>query len=311
MISTDKEVGISVVIPVYNEEEVLPELYRRLTRTMKDIGQTYEIIFVDDGSKDRSFEILKTLKEQDEHLKIIKFTRNFGQHPAIVAGFNNCMGEAVILMDADLQHPPEELPRLLDRFREGYDIVYGIRKRRRDPFYRRIGARFYGWVMRRALNIDVSDSATSFIVLNRRVIDTFARIKEQNYYISALMAWMGYSSSSVMVEHAERFAGSSHYSMRKLIFMTFDMVIGFSYAPLKWASKAGFGLSLISFLYGLYIFIRALFGRIGIPGYASILVGIMFLSGIQMMFLGVIGEYLARIYREAKGRPYYIVDKII
>jgi glycosyltransferase involved in cell wall biosynthesis len=309
--STDKEVAISVVIPVYNEEEVLPELYRRLTRTMKDIGQTYEIVFVDDGSKDRSFEILKTLKKQDEHLRIIKFTRNFGQHPAIMAGFSNCVGEAVVLMDADLQNPPEEIPKLLEKFREGYDVVYGIRGERKDSFYRKIGSGLAKWLMCKILKLDIPDSVTSFRIMDKRVIDTFSQIKEQHYYIAALMAWMGYSTASVPVEHAERFAGESHYSVRKLVFMTIDMIIGFSYAPLKWASKIGFGLSSVSLLYGLYILVRALTGRVGIPGYASLFVGMMFLSGIQMMFLGVIGEYLARVYREAKGRPYYIIDKIL
>ncbi len=311
MISTDKEVGISVVIPVYNEEGVLPELYRRLTRTMRDIGQTYEIIFVDDGSKDRSFEILRILREQDDHLKIIKFTRNFGQHPAIMAGFNNCAGEAVVLMDADLQNPPEEIPRLLEKFREGYDIVYGVRERRKDPLHRRIGARMAKWLVRKVLKVDILDSLTAFRVMSGRVLDTLTQMKEQQYYIGALMAWMGYSSAAVPVGHAERFAGKSHYSIYKLIFMTIDMLIGFSYVPLKWASKTGFALASISLLYGLYILIRALTGRVGVPGYASIFAGMMFLSGVQMIFLGVIGEYLARIYREAKGRPYYVIDDII
>ncbi len=309
--STDKEVAISVVIPVYNEEEVLPELHRRLTRTMKDIGQTYEIVFVDDGSKDRSFEILKTLKEQDEHLRIIKFTRNFGQHPAIMAGFNNCVGEAVVLMDADLQNPPEEIPKLLEKFREGYDIVYGVRERRKDPLHRRIGARIAKWLVRKVLKVDILDSLTAFRVMSGRVLDTLTQMKEQQYYIGALMAWMGYSSATVPVRHAERFTGKSHYSMYKLIFMTIDMLIGFSYVPLKWASKTGFALASISLLYGFYILIRALAGRVGVPGYASIFAGMMFLSGVQMIFLGVIGEYLARIYREAKGRPYYVIDDII
>jgi glycosyltransferase involved in cell wall biosynthesis len=308
-INADGKVDISVVIPVYNEQEVLPELYQRLTRAMGRVGKTYEIVLVDDGSEDSSLEILKTLKSQDEHLKIIKLTRNFGRHPAVAAGLRNCEGNAVVLMDADLQNPPEEISKLLDKLYEGYAIVYGIREKRKDPLYRKIGARLYRVLVRRMLGVD--DTLTPFMAMRRKVLNSFIQIREQHSYIAALMVWMGYSSAAVPVKHAERFAGKSHYSMRKLTFMTIDMLVGFSYAPLKWASKAGFGLALIGILYGLYVLIRALTGRVGVPGYASIFVGMMFLSGIQMMFLGIIGEYLARIYREIKGRPYYIIDEIL
>jgi polyisoprenyl-phosphate glycosyltransferase len=307
----------SIIIPVFNEEGNIPELYRRLTAVMekqcRDDGvavESYEIIMVDDGSKDSSWKMIRELSGNDRRVKGISFSRNFGQHPAIMAGFRKCSGDVVILMDADLQNPPEEIPRLIDKLKEGYELVYGVRAERKDSVWRRIGSRIVHKLFLKLLGgFDIPDAVTAFRAMRRKVIESFLEIKGRHFYIAALMAWMGFKSTTVKVRHDGRYSGQSKYKLSKLIFMTMDMIVGFTYKPLKIASISGFTISAISFLFALYIIIRRLFFSIGVPGYASIIVAIAFFSGLQILFLGIIGEYIARIYREAKGRPYYIINE--
>lgn len=309
----------SVVIPVYNEEENIPELHARLTKVMEGLsnsggfsGDGYEIIMVDDGSTDGSWQVIKKIHEKDSRVKGICFSRNFGQHPAIMAGFKQCAGKIVILMDADLQNPPEEIPKLIDKLNEGYELVYGVRSERTDKGWRKLGSLLVHKLMVRLLGgVEIPDAVTSFRAMKKKVINNMLDIKEQQFYIAALMSWMGFKSATVGVRHENRRYGESKYKISRLIFLTMDMIIGFTYKPLKTASIAGFVISGISFLFGLYIIVRKLFFAIGMPGYASLIVAIAFFSGLQILFLGIIGEYIARIYREAKGRPYFIINEKI
>jgi len=329
----------SIVVPVFNEERNLPELYKRLTTVMDELCKQvkgdsllqaiktgaddtddiywaedicYEIIMVDDGSTDLSWQIIKALHEKDKRIKGISFARNFGQHPAIMAGFKECAGAIVILMDADLQNPPEEIPKLIYKIKEGYDIVYGVRSQRKDKVWRKLGSRLVHKLMTKLLGgVEVPDTITSFRAMKKKVITRLLEIKEHQFYIAALIAWMGFKSTTVEVRHEQRLYGRSKYKPSQLVFLTVDMIIGFTYKPLKFASIAGFTISAISFLFGVHIIIRKLFFAIGVPGYASLIVAIAFFSGLQILFLGIIGEYIARIYREAKGRPYYIVNEKI
>jgi len=327
----------SIVVPVFNEEHNIPQLYKRLTMVMDDLcsqvernpawqaiktdgnnsddiqwsgKRCYEIIMVDDGSTDLSWQLIKALHEKDKRIKGISFSRNFGQHPAIMAGFKECSGAVIILMDADLQNPPEEIPKLIYKIKEGYDIVYGVRAHRKDEGWRKFGSKFVHKLMTKLLGgVEIPDAVTSFRAMKKRVVDRLLETKEQQFYIAALIAWMGFKSTTVEVRHEKRLYGRSKYRPSQLVFMTVDMIIGFTYKPLKFASIAGFTISAISFLFGLHIIIRKLFFAIGVPGYASLIVAIAFFSGLQILFLGVIGEYIARIYREAKGRPYYIINE--
>lgn len=308
---TSPTVAVSVIIPVYNEETNLPALYARLTEVLNQCASSYELIFINDGSCDRSLELLREFQKQDTHVVVIALTRNFGQHPAIVAGFHTCRGEAVVLIDADLQNPPEEIPKLLEKFYEGIDVVYGIRQGRTDHTWRKLGSHFVVWLMRKLLSVELpQDMVSNFRVIHRKVVTALNSVREQQYDTALMMAWMGFSHQGVEVNHASRQTGESKYTTWKLIFLTLDMLIGFTDAPLRLASFCGMVLAMISLILGTYIGVQRLRGVIDVEGYTSLFVGLTFLAGIQLVFLGVIGEYIARIYREIKGRPYYVIDRI-
>jgi polyisoprenyl-phosphate glycosyltransferase len=304
-------IAISVIVPVFNEEENLSELYRRLSDTLARMGQQYELLFVDDGSSDRSIQILRDIQAGDGRVRVIKLARNFGQHPAIVAALHRARGQAVVLIDADLQNPPEEIERMYEKFREGADVVYGIRAGRADAGWRRFGSRFVMWLIERVLGVRIPDDMISgFRVIDRKVVRTLNNIREQQYDTSIMMLWLGFKHCGVEVRHDTRQAGESKYSTWKLIYLTLDMLIGFSDFPLRAASITGSLLALAAMLIGAYMAVGRIMGKIDVEGFTSLFVGITFLAGIQLLFLGVIGEYIARIYREMKGRPYYVIGEI-
>lgn len=301
----------SVVIPIHNEEENIPELYNRLTAVMEKQLGSYEIIMVDDGSKDRSWELIKELHNKDQRVKGISFSRNFGHHIAITAGLDYAKGEAVILMDGDLQDPPEEIPRLYQKFKEGYDIVYGIRKERHDPFLKRLTSSIFWWVLRRFSGVDMPSGQTMLRVLNRRVVDVLKEMKEYARFIHGMMAWTGFHVTTVYVQHASRYRGKSKYNIPRLFKLAFHAVTSFSTVPLRLATYIGLISSLVSFLAGLYFIYRKVFFNIPILGYASIIVSIFFVGGIQLLVLGIFGEYLGRTYQEVQRRPLYIVRELL
>ncbi|MCS6885637.1 MAG: glycosyltransferase family 2 protein [Acidobacteriota bacterium] len=305
-----QQVAISVVVPVFNEEETLEELYRRLRATLQSLGKDYEIIFVDDGSNDASLKVMKRIRAADTAVRVVKLTRNFGQHPAIVAGLHRARGEAVVLIDADLQNPPEEISRLYEKYLEGYDVVYGIREGRSDASWRLWGSKLVMRLSKWLLGLPVpEDMISGFRIISRKVVNTLNTIHEQQYDTSLMMVYLGFSHAGVQVKHDVRRYGQSKYSTFKLIYLTLDMLVGFSDFPLRAASYTGAAMAVIAIAVGSYMAVRRLLGIIDVPGYASIFVGITFLAGIQLLFLGVIGEYISRIYREMKGRPYYVVDE--
>lgn len=302
---------ISVIVPVFNEEGNLRELYRRLKQTLEALGRAYEIVFIDDGSSDGSLQLLRTLQLEDEHIILLKLTRNFGQHPAIVAGLHRVKGDAVVLIDADLQNPPEEIPRLYEKYLEGYDVVYGVREGRPDAGWRVIGSRGVVRLSEWLLGMSVpEDMISGFRIISRKVVTALNSIREQQYDTSLMMIYLGFSHAGVRVKHDVRRSGESKYSTWKLIYLTLDMLIGFSDLPLRAASYTGSALALLAIAVGSYMAVRRVLGIIDVPGYASVFVGITFLAGIQLLFLGVLGEYVARIYREMKGRPYYVIDEV-
>lgn len=304
------DIELSVVIPVFNAADTVKELYRRLTKVLEHLEKVYEIIFIDDGSTDESVQILKELHTQDKHVKVVRFTRNFGQHPALAAGFRQCKGQVVVQMDADLQNPPEEIPKLLEKHRQGYDVVFGIRKRRKDSLYRKISSSIVTWMMKQCMNASQANP-TAFKVMSSQVIDAFNQCQEKSRFTSGLISWLGFSQTGVEVEHVERASGKSSYSFLKLFFLTLDLVTGFSSLPLQIASVIGFVFAFLGLISGLYILLKKLFIGYYILGYASVIVAILFFSGIQLLCLGIIGEYLARVYREAQGRPLYIIKEIV
>lgn len=304
-------IAISVIVPVFNEENNISELYKRLTETLTNLGKSYELFFVDDGSSDNSLKKLQEIQKQDSKVIVIKLARNFGQHPAIVAALHRVSGEAVVLIDADLQNPPEEIATLYEKFLQGIDVVYGIRAGREDAGWRRFGSNFVIWLTEKMLGIKVpADMISGFRIIHHKVVKTLNNIKEQQYDTSVMMLWLGFSHAGVVVRHDNRLSGESKYSIWKLLFLTLDMLIGFSDFPLRAASFIGSLLALISIILGTYMLVLRLYGGVSVEGYTSLFVGITFLAGIQLLFLGVIGEYIARIYRELKGRPYYVIGEI-
>jgi glycosyltransferase involved in cell wall biosynthesis len=299
-------IGFSVIIPVFNEEGNLKPLYARLSRVIRTLKKPYEIIFVDDGSSDRSFQILKDIHDKDKRVKIIRFTRNFGQHPAIMAGFNTAMGDIIITMDADLQNPPEEIPKLIGKLDEGCEVVFGVFQERKHSFFRRAGSRFAKWGLARILPGGTAD-LSGFRALRSYTVDQLKFLNEKSKFLDGLLCWMGYKVGTVSVEHEERHLGKTKYSPFKLIGLWLDMVVALTELPLKIATFGGMFLGIVGFVLALFYFIRYLVYGFDVPGFATIVILITFFSGVQLFALGILGEYVGRMNKEVKNKPEYII----
>jgi glycosyltransferase involved in cell wall biosynthesis len=296
----------SVVIPVFNEEENILELYRRLTAQMEKLG-VYEIIMVDDGSTDRSWQIIKKLNTKDSRVEGLSFSRNFGHHIALTAGLDLAKGNAIILIDGDLQDPPEEIPKLYEKFKEGYDLVYGIRKKRQDNIFKKIPSYVFWWILRRFSGVDIPQGQTMLRIMSRRIADVIKEMREQARFIHGMMAWTGFPVSTLEIKHNPRLKGKTKYSLPGMFKLAFHAVTSFSTVPLRLATYLGFISSFISLIVGMYfIYLKTLYG-IPVLGYASIVVAIFFVGGIQLLVLGIFGEYLGRTYQEVQRRPLYII----
>ena len=304
------KVKFSVVIPVFNEKGNLDALYARLTRVMEDLGEPYEAIFIDDGSTDGSLQILRNLHQKDSNIKVIRFTRNFGQHAAIMAGFDSAQGEVIITLDSDLQNPPEEIPKLLRKLDEGYEIVFGVLQQRKHSAFRKAGSAFSKWILSRIMPVDVTN-ISAFRALESCVIAQLRRFSERSKFLDGLLCWMGFKIGTIEVEHHERRTGKTKYSLFKLISLWFDMVVSFTDLPLKVAIFGGLSLGTIGVLLALFYLIRYFLYGYGVPGFATIVSLITVFAGIQLLCLGVLGEYIGRMNKEVKKKPEYIVrDKL-
>jgi len=309
-LTEDKEV-CSVVIPVFNEEENLEPLHRRLSQVLAGLFEDYEIIFVDDGSKDNSLKIMRKLREVDPGVKMISFSRNFGHQIAVTAGTDYASGSALIVMDADLQDPPEVIPKLVEKWREGCDIVYAIRESRKDPILKRAIAFVFYRVFRRMSNIDVPVDAGDFRLMSRRVVDILKAMPERNRYLRGLASWVGFDQARVMYARDERYRGERKYTLWQSTRLAFDGITSFSHFPLRLAVYLGLVVSLVGFLYGAIIIILGLvFGRV-VPGWTTLMAAVIFLGGVQLVVVGIIGEYIGRIYVEVQQRPLYLIKQKI
>lgn len=298
---------LSVVATAYNERDTLQELYERLTIILTSLNVEYEIIVVDDGSTDGSSELLQSLAFKDKRFKVVFLSRNFGQHAAIAAGMKCSSGNSVIWLDADLQDVPEEIPKLLAKVEEGYDIVYGIRENRADSLSKRVNAKTFFWLFRKMTGYHLPEGISTFRVLSRRAVEVFNRMPEQSRFTAGMMAWIGFSCATVPIRHTERKTGHSKYSFLKLIRLSLDAFFSFSDYPLKVASNFGIFLAGLSLAVGGYMIVRKLLFGFIISGYASLIVSIFFLAGLQFFFLGITGEYISRIFRDVQGRPLYVI----
>ena len=312
MTAADATPDYSFVIPIFNEEGSLPELLRRLRKVQDELDGPSEIILVDDRSTDRSFTLILEAAEQDPRIKAIRLARNFGHQLAITAGLDVAGGRAVVIMDGDLQDPPEFVVELAKRWREGYEVVYAVRTARLgDSFFKKTTAALFYRLLRRLSGRDIPVNVGDFRLVDRKVVDAFNQMRETNRYVRGMFSWVGFEQIGVPFTRAERFAGKTKYPLRKMINFAIDGVIGFSDAPLRLALNLGFLLASFSFVGGAIAAVVKLAGVFAVPGWASIVVITFFLAGMQLIILGVIGEYVAQIHREVKARPLYVVDQRI
>jgi len=303
---------LSVVIPLLNEEGSLRELYQRLAATMDRLGVEREIIFVDDGSTDRSAEVIRELAEKDASVKGIRLSRNFGHEAASTAGLDYASGDAVVLMDADLQDPPEVIQELVQRWREGFEIVFALRKKREgEGLFKRSTSWLFYRILNKLSDVRIPMDAGDFRLIDGKVLSALKQCREHDRFVRGLVAWTGFRSTSVMYDRPARFAGQTKYNPIKLLVLSLDAAVGFSIKPLRIATGIGFIVTLISLEEAARILVEKVVRGIAIPGFALQTVGLFFLGGVQMLLLGVIGEYIGRIYRQSQDRPLYIVRETI
>lgn len=304
---------LSVIVPIFNEELVIPELYRRLCQVLEQVEGGYEILFVNDGSRDRSFEILAELATVDPHVRVINLSRNFGHQIAITAGMDHAAGDAVVIIDADLQDPPELIHEMLAKWREGYDVIYAIRKSREgETAFKKFTASFFYRVLARITNLNIPVDTGDFRLMSRQAVDSLNRIREKNRFVRGLVSWVGFRQTGVLFERQERFAGETKYPLKKMLKFALDGITSFSFFPLQLATYSGFVVSGCSFLVMLAILVRKVLNpSYGVTGWSSLMVAILFLGGIQLITMGIIGEYIGRIYDEVKQRPLYFAKDML
>ncbi len=306
-----EEARVVIVVPFLNEEENLPVLYERVRTVMEGRPESWEILFVDDGSSDASARRVAELAGKDERVKLLRLSRNFGHQIAITAGMDHADGDAVVIMDADLQDPPEVIPRLLDKWREGYEVVYAVRSRREGETWlkRLLAAGFYR-IFRKMASVEVPLNAGDFRLVDRRVVDALKGVRELHRFVRGLTSWVGYRQGAVYYERAARHAGRTKYPLWKSVNLAWDAVTSFSGAPLRWIMGAGMLVSVG----GLVLAVRIIVGRIlhpesMQPGWATVVALILVVGGVQLICLGLLGQYVSRVFEESKKRPLYFISE--
>lgn len=302
---------LSVIVPVLNEETILPELYFRLKNILNTLPLAHEIVFVDDGSEDSTFSVLQSYAEKDSDIRVIRLSRNFGHQIAITAGMDYCRGDAVVIMDGDLQDPPEVIPKLVGKWGEGYDVVYAVRKKRKgERFLKLFTAFFFYRVIKRITRINIPSDTGDFRLMNRRALNEFLKMRESHRLIRGMVSWVGFKQTGIEYERDIRYAGKTKFSLFKMAQFALDGITSFSNVPLKLATYLGFFVSFLSLIKIIELMINY-FYKSYVPGWASIMVAVLFLGGVQLITIGIIGEYIGRIHEEVKKRPLYLVDETI
>jgi len=306
----DRSDLISVVVPIFNEAEVIGEFYARATAAMSSVpGADYELIFVNDGSRDASQELLRGLAESDPRVSVIKFSRNFGHQIAISAGIDSARGDAVVVIDSDLQDPPEVIARMVEKWRDGFDVVYGVRSARKGESRMKLWtAAAYYRLLKRMVKIDIPVDVGDFRLMSRRATAELMKLTEKDRFIRGLVSWIGFQQAGVVYERDERFAGETKYPFRKMLKFALDGLTSFSTVPLKLATWLGYAASAFAFLYLVFVVVMR-FAGYTVQGFATIMVAMTFLGGVQLICIGIVGEYIGRIFNEIKPRPMYIVEE--
>ncbi len=293
---------------MYNEEAVIEETYRRLKRVMKDANGTYELLFINDGSQDKCADIIKQYMIGDKTVKLIDFSRNFGHQIAITAGMDYANGDAVIIIDADLQDPPELILQMIEKWKEGYEVVYAKRmKRKGETWFKKWSASTFYRVLRASTDIDIPVDTGDFRLMDQKVCKEMRKINENNRFVRGLVSWIGFRQIAIEYVRDERVAGETKYPLKRMVKLCLDGILSFSYKPLKLAIYSGLLLSSSGFLYFIYVLYLTLFTEATMKGWPSIISIMLIFNGFMLFMLGVIGEYIGRIYDETKGRPLYIV----
>lgn len=300
---------ISIVSPVYRAEKIVEKLVEEIQLEMAQLKVSYEIILVDDRSPDNSWEVMKLISSKNNDVKSIRLSRNFGQHPAIMAGLSEAKGEWIVVMDCDLQDQPKEIKNLYLKALEGFDIVLARRTHRQDGFFKKLSSRIFYIVFNYLSGIDVNKEVANFGIYNSKVIHSVEKMNDYIKFFPLFIQWVGFNSTSIIVEHSEREDGKSSYSILKLISLAFNTIISFSDKPLKIFTYLGLTISTISFFFGCYFLLAALTGQISEPGFSSLIISIWLLSGIIISTIGIVGIYLGKTFNQVKNRPVFVIDE--
>lgn len=301
---------LSIIIPIYNEEKILPELHERLTKAALQITDDYELIFVNDGSRDGSLFGLVQIAEKDPKSFYINFSRNFGHQIAVTAGIDNCSGDAVVIIDGDLQDPPELIPELYKKHKEGFEVVYARRENREgESFFKKITAKLFYRILRNLTSVDIPLDTGDFRLIDRKIVDCLKQMPEQNKFLRGQIAWLGFNQTAVYFNRDKRKYGKSGYPLSKMLKFAMDGITSFSDKPLGFVTRLGFIISGLSFLVILYAIFSHFFLKQTITGWTSLIVSSMFIGGVQLISVGIIGEYISRINKNVLNRPLYIIQE--
>lgn len=303
---------ITILVPCYNEQESLPALYDAL-KSLMDANASYqwEVLLVNDGSKDKTIEIVKQIRTQDKRFSYVDLSRNFGKEAAMLAGFDYATGDAIVIMDADLQHPPHVIPKMLKKWEEGYDDVYGKRlSRGKESWLRKQLSMIYYRLLQKTTRVEVLQNVGDFRLLDRKCIEELKKLRETERYTKGMYCWIGFKKTSVDFETQDRIAGQSSMSLKSLFSLAIDGITSFTVAPLKLSAILGFAVSFVAFVYMCYVLCKTIFVGEDVQGYPTLVILILFLGGVQLISLGIIGEYLGKIFNETKNRPVYVVSEV-
>lgn len=302
---------LSVVVPCYNEQEVFAELIKRLLSVLNGLSFPFEIVLVDDGSKDSTWSLMQSSASEIPQLKIIKLSRNYGHQIALTCGLDQCAGDVVLVIDADLQDPPELLQDMLEKWRAGFDVVYGKRnKRHGESFSKKLFAYCFYRTFKKLTGFELPSDTGDFRLLDRKALDALLKLRERHRFIRGMVSWVGFKQTALLYDRPQRFAGVTKYPLKKSLFLAVDAITSFSFAPLRLASYLGIIISAFAFVYILVVLYLFFFTEISWPGYTSIMAAVLFLGGVQLTVLGIMGEYVGRIFEQGQKRPLYLIDQI-
>ena len=300
---------LSIIVPCYNEGESIKYTYQEIKKVLNNINIQHEIVFINDGSKDNTLQILKNIGQNDKAVKYISFSRNFGKEAGMLAGLEYITGDCVVIMDADLQHPPELIPEMIKYYEEGYDQVIAKRNRKGDNKYRTWATRLYYKLVNKLIDVELVDGVGDFRLLSRKAVDSILAMKEYNRFSKGIFSWIGFKQKTIQYENQSRVAGETKWSFKSLLSYGIDGIISFNDKPLRVCFVIGCSLIIMSLIYIVFLLVQILISGIDVPGYFTTIASIMIIGGVQLVFIGVLGEYIGKIYYEVKKRPHFIVDE--